>query len=571
MSFTATSITRSLSLSLLLVAAAPHPGLAAGSGERLLLFAYGDTRPNFWPFGGQKKHRTITEAMVALDEAEGSEVDGVLVSGDYIFADVPLTDKDWKPAWEAMEVLSQAAHPLPVRPVQGNHELHAVKGLDDDDPDAPLARAILQWGSGILPRSHGTGFDPVVLAGLMRLADPRALAVMADLELIPADMAKDLSAARMGELEDQLEDEMVERLTPSDRDRLSRWRRKIDHLIDILRRSHPRSTAPGELMERTAAHLRALYKLARRGNKGAAPEWLEHTRLAGDGGIGKSWRLFTDRLIRRFGPSMVAGTSLEGVDPGASTGPSWYRFDHPIPGSSRSLRVIGLNTNLSHVAGRGGDHDPLAFLVSAVKEHDGPILLFGHHPVVTAGHHGESWERSEETLIAETRRMIFVTLRAKVSPAEFDRIWAFIAGHDHDYERFVDQDAGRVFMVAGGGGVPLRNRGVPEADIPRMLRATGSKMGAKFDPRAVWRKAYHFVAVEVGPGSMSLKVYGLVEPLDDPLTDEELADRLTPAVLAQREDPSTLVDHLILRQRPGAPGRDVEVVGRRSALRYAEN
>src|SRR5687768_7888819 len=85
-------------LSLVAALAAGRPSAIAqgsGSGERLLLFAYGDTRPNFWPFGGQRKHRAVTEAMVALDEAEANEVDGVLVSGDYIFADVPLTDRDW--------------------------------------------------------------------------------------------------------------------------------------------------------------------------------------------------------------------------------------------------------------------------------------------------------------------------------------------------------------------------------------------------------------------------------------------------------------------------------------------
>ncbi len=163
-----------LSLAAASLPAAPpsaSSGLAIEPGRRLVFVAYGDTRPNLYPFGKQRKHRALTQAIRQYDAARQGEVDAVLVSGDLIFADVPWTDRDWAPAYEAMAVLRERPHPLLLYPALGNHELLTLSDQADDDKVREMVGALWRWGGSEAQLEATLPLRPVVLAQMTHLAE----------------------------------------------------------------------------------------------------------------------------------------------------------------------------------------------------------------------------------------------------------------------------------------------------------------------------------------------------------------------------------------------------------------
>jgi tartrate-resistant acid phosphatase type 5 len=65
-------------------------------------------------------------------------------------------------------------------------------------------------------------------------------------------------------------------------------------------------------------------------------------------------------------------------------------------------------------------------------------IVFGHHPIYSAGHHGD------------TRRLI-----VKLLPLLRNRADVYLCGHDHDLQH-LQEDSGVHFFVAGGGGAETR-------------------------------------------------------------------------------------------------------------------
>lgn len=97
-------------------------------------------------------------------------------------------------------------------------------------------------------------------------------------------------------------------------------------------------------------------------------------------------------------------------------------------------------------------------------------IAFGHHPIITAGQHGDS-----QTLI---RRLL---------PLLKDRVDAYFAGHDHDLQH-LKPEGGVHFFVSGGGGAGIRP--------------------VKSDPRSLFAKsAYGFAVVEADAEQLKVKFF----------------------------------------------------------------
>jgi hypothetical protein len=98
-------------------------------------------------------------------------------------------------------------------------------------------------------------------------------------------------------------------------------------------------------------------------------------------------------------------------------------------------------------------------------------IVLGHHPIYSSGEHGYNPElhRTLEPLLAK------------------NRVDLYLAGHDHDYERFKPID-GVQYIVSGGGGAYLRNFDKPMPDSLVRL------------------KVHHFLSFELKQGTLRLWV-----------------------------------------------------------------
>jgi hypothetical protein len=99
-------------------------------------------------------------------------------------------------------------------------------------------------------------------------------------------------------------------------------------------------------------------------------------------------------------------------------------------------------------------------------------VVFGHHPVFSSGKHGGS---------ADLEKTLSPILKAH-------HVDLYLAGHEHEYERFSPID-GVTYIVSGGGGAVLR----PFADKP--------------DPRSLVRHvSHHFVRLQATASALSATV-----------------------------------------------------------------
>jgi predicted MPP superfamily phosphohydrolase len=98
-------------------------------------------------------------------------------------------------------------------------------------------------------------------------------------------------------------------------------------------------------------------------------------------------------------------------------------------------------------------------------------IVFGHHPILSSGKHGNN-----------------KALLATLSPIlKEQRVALYLAGHDHNYERFKPQD-GVTYVVSGGGGASLRTLDAIE-------------------PASVEHKStHHFVRFEATPKKLTANV-----------------------------------------------------------------
>ncbi len=128
-------------------------------------------------------------------------------------------------------------------------------------------------------------------------------------------------------------------------------------------------------------------------------------------------------------------------------------------------------------------------------------VVMGHHPIYSSGEHGLN------SGLRKTLEPILVKEKADL----------YLAGHDHEYERFQPVQ-GVVHLVSGGGGAYLRNF---EKPLPGSL---------------VRVKAHHFLDFEARPNQLSLTVISKTgEVIDQALWRKQAPAQLPSSALAAPE------------------------------------
>jgi 3',5'-cyclic AMP phosphodiesterase CpdA len=109
--------------------------------------------------------------------------------------------------------------------------------------------------------------------------------------------------------------------------------------------------------------------------------------------------------------------------------PQWYSYEFG------AWHVVVLNSNCGPAGGCGSDSPQARWLRADLAAHPAACTLaYAHHPRFSSGPHG-----SDATL-ADLWRIL---ARAHVD--------LYLAGHDHDYERFAPVNGLRQFVVGTGG------------------------------------------------------------------------------------------------------------------------
>ena len=86
-------------------------------------------------------------------------------------------------------------------------------------------------------------------------------------------------------------------------------------------------------------------------------------------------------------------------------------------------------------------------------------LVYGHHPIGTSGEH------AREKLVLDLRKTLLPTLKEGKADV-------YLAGHDHDYERFTPTaESPLLTVVSGGGGAYLRNKSEDRVGSLKFIKA----------------------------------------------------------------------------------------------------
>jgi ribose 5-phosphate isomerase RpiB len=143
-------------------------------------------------------------------------------------------------------------------------------------------------------------------------------------------------------------------------------------------------------------------------------------------------------------------------------GKRWYSWD------MGNWHFIALNSDeyMTHddFAPDDGGADQLAWLKQDLAAHSkGCVAAYFHHPRWSSGDHGDNKDSIELWNIMVDNKVDLV-----------------LNGHDHDYERFVPQDAngkadpnGPVEIVGGSGGADLYNLSTKHATTAKLLKTYG--------------------------------------------------------------------------------------------------
>lgn len=105
-----------------------------------------------------------------------------------------------------------------------------------------------------------------------------------------------------------------------------------------------------------------------------------------------------------------------------------------------SVQFFALNTNQFNNTQRQWLQSELAKSKTPWK------IVYAHHPIYSSGQHGSS-----KALIRDLKPLL-----------EAYRVPLYLAGHDHEYERFAPKN-GVTYIVSGGGGASLRKFNKPVA------------------------------------------------------------------------------------------------------------
>jgi hypothetical protein len=141
-----------------------------------------------------------------------------------------------------------------------------------------------------------------------------------------------------------------------------------------------------------------------------------------------SWARFSSRIRPAIGNHEYGTPGGAGYF-GYFHVPQWYSYD------LGAWHVVVLNSNCGPAGGCGHDSPQARWLRADLAAHPAPCTLaYAHHPRFSSGLHG-----SDATLTA-----LWGILRARGADV-------YLAGHDHDYERFAPRGGLRQFVVGTGG------------------------------------------------------------------------------------------------------------------------
>lgn len=162
------------------------------------------------------------------------------------------------------------------------------------------------------------------------------------------------------------------------------------------------------------------------------------------------------------------------------------------------------------------------WLETALKDSKTPWkIVYGHHPLYSTGSHGQDNDLK--------------VLRGKLEPILLKyKVDAYLAGHDHNYERFATastQAKGLPYLqiVSGGGGAYLRDKRTfpkahckPEDTQPIKVKTakgyvTSQKCTEPFFPTTLFydKTHYHYLDLALTAKSLNIKVRGTANQVLD--------------------------------------------------------
>lgn len=139
--------------------------------------------------------------------------------------------------------------------------------------------------------------------------------------------------------------------------------------------------------------------------------------------------------------------------------------------------------------------------VARIKEHEGPVIVFMHHPPFSAGFHRGEWQR-DSVLIRRRESMVRALHEAGLG--------ILIGGHEHTYQRalLTWPDAVLVALVSGGAGAPLH--ALPPREVCKSLFAEYHVAGSVVDTSNVYTaEAFHFMLARIWFGGGEFVTYAV--------------------------------------------------------------
>ena len=139
--------------------------------------------------------------------------------------------------------------------------------------------------------------------------------------------------------------------------------------------------------------------------------------------------------------------------------------------------------------------------VARIKEHEGPVIVFMHHPPFSAGFHRGEWQR-DSVLIHRRESMVRALHEAGLG--------ILIGGHEHTYQRalLTWPDAVLVAIVSGGAGAPLH--ALPPREVCKSLFAEYHVAGSVVDTSNVYTaEAFHFLLARIWFGGGEFVTYAV--------------------------------------------------------------
>ena len=145
--------------------------------------------------------------------------------------------------------------------------------------------------------------------------------------------------------------------------------------------------------------------------------------------------------------------------------------------------------------------EEFAWLVARVKEHNGPAVVFMHHPPFSGGFHRAEWQA--DTVLVERRERMVEALHEAGSSI-------IVAGHEHAYQRalLTWPDDVLVMIVTGGGGAPLHPLPTPAQSA--QLFAEYKVAGSVIKPENVFTaQTFNFVHMRLWFGGGDFYAYSV--------------------------------------------------------------